>query len=52
VGAGSTEDNVLPFLSALESCLMGEGFTPARSARRAASAFYAANPAPAPAGVA
>jgi hypothetical protein len=44
MGAGSTEDNVLLFLSALEACLTGEGFTPAHSGSSAAAAFYAANP--------
>jgi len=51
MGAGSTEDNVLLFLTALEACLIGEGFTPAKSGATAASAFYAATPLPAEAPV-
>ena len=41
MGAGSSEDNVLLFLSALEGCLAEQGFNVARSGSSAASAFYA-----------
>ena len=43
MGAGSTEDNVLLFLTALESCLLGQGFKPAKSGSSAAAAFYASH---------
>lgn len=43
MGAGSTENNVLLLLGALEKCLKDEGFKPKDSGVSAAAAFYAAN---------
>lgn len=41
MGAGSTQENVLLLLEALETSLRAEGYTPAASARAAAEIFYA-----------
>jgi alanine-glyoxylate transaminase/serine-glyoxylate transaminase/serine-pyruvate transaminase len=43
MGAGSTENNVLLLLSALEKCLKDQRFTVKESGVSAAAAFYAAN---------
>lgn len=43
MGAGSTENNVLLLLAALEKCLKDEGYKPKDSGVSAAAAFYAAN---------
>ena len=43
MGAGSTENNVLLLLAALEKALAGEGFAVKASGVSAAAAFYAAN---------
>jgi alanine-glyoxylate transaminase/serine-glyoxylate transaminase/serine-pyruvate transaminase len=43
MGAGSTENNVLLLLGALEKCLKDEGFKPKDSGVSAAAAFYAEN---------
>ena len=40
MGSGSTENNVLLLLAALEKCLKAEGFTPKDSAVSAAADFY------------
>ncbi|NBO67015.1 MAG: alanine--glyoxylate aminotransferase family protein, partial [Acidobacteria bacterium] len=40
MGAGSTENNVLLLLAALEKCLKAEGYTPPASGVSAANAFY------------
>ena len=41
MGAGSTENNVLLLLAALEKCLKAQGYRPADSGVSAANAFYA-----------
>ena len=41
MGAGSSENNVLLLLAALEKCLRAEGYAPASSGVSAANAFYA-----------
>ncbi|MFN6201787.1 MAG: pyridoxal-phosphate-dependent aminotransferase family protein [Acidobacteriota bacterium] len=41
MGAGSTENNVLLLLAALEKCLRAQGYAPANSGVSAANAFYA-----------
>ncbi len=41
MGSGSTENNVLLLLAALEKCLKAEGFTPKDSGVSAAADFYA-----------
>ena len=43
MGAGSTENNVLLLLGALEKCLKDEGFKPTDSGVSAAATFYAEN---------
>jgi aspartate aminotransferase-like enzyme len=43
MGAGSTENNVLLLLGALEKCLKNEGVKVNDSGVSAAAAFYAAN---------
>ena len=43
MGAGSTENNVLLLLGALEKCLKDEGFKVEGSGVSAAAAFYAGN---------
>jgi alanine-glyoxylate transaminase/serine-glyoxylate transaminase/serine-pyruvate transaminase len=43
MGAGSTENNVLLLMGALEKCLKDEGFKPKDSGVSAAAAFYAEN---------
>ena len=40
MGTGSTENNVLLLLAALEKCLAGEGFRLKGSGVRAAAAMY------------
>lgn len=44
MGAGSTENNVLLLLAALEKCLRAQGYEPQDSGVSAANAFYTANP--------
>ncbi|MBP6822103.1 MAG: alanine--glyoxylate aminotransferase family protein, partial [Acidobacteria bacterium] len=43
MGAGSTENNVLLLLAALEKCLKDEGYKPKDSGVSAAAAFYSEN---------